>query len=91
MRTMVIFYMMLFPGHICSLVANSRLTTRTPVRKRKNDPPMDILKPRTALLQMGENDVVTSKATTTAYMDALNAANIISENSGSQEMERKRI
>jgi hypothetical protein len=31
------------------------------------------------------------KATTTAYMDALNAANIISENSGSQEMERKRI
>jgi hypothetical protein len=29
LRTMVIFYLMLLPRHVCSLVANSRPTTRT--------------------------------------------------------------
>jgi hypothetical protein len=41
------------------------------------------------LLQGVENDVVTPKATTIACMDALNAANIFSENSCSEEMEKK--
>jgi hypothetical protein len=59
------------------------------VRKRKKDPPMDTPKSRTALLQEGENGVVTPKATTIVCMDALNAANIFSENSGSEEMEKE--
>jgi hypothetical protein len=48
------------------------------VRQRKKDPLMDTPKSRMALLQEGENGVVTPKATTISCMDALNAANIFS-------------
>jgi hypothetical protein len=61
----------------------------TAVRKRKIDKPMDTPKPRTALLQEGENVVVTPKATTIACMDTLNAANIFFEKSGSEEIKNE--